>query len=115
MLITSRPTDPSGEHIVLVATDVTTAERIHDRVASAYPRAQVTTRVGKDTGVVSAPDGAAGKIESLLVSTIEALLGPPTPGDEFDQLSETDLRLLVAELDTESLRAVIAHVWENAE
>lgn len=127
MLITTRPANADGDRIVLVAFDTPTAERMHDKIAAAYPKATVTTRVGKAFGVVAAPTADIGRIEGLIADLAPAAGSPPQPkaeqklaADSLDLLEaiasldswpadvRTDVNALLADIDEDILRAVIA-------
>lgn len=126
MLISSRPAGSNGDHIVLVALDAATAERIHDKVCAAYPKSNVVTRVGKAFGVVTAPTDQVGRIEGLIAFAdtrpeagpsnppVQALLSPEDSVDailmllDLDGAEFTQARALLDDLDTDIIRAVIA-------
>jgi hypothetical protein len=125
VLITSRPEKADDDRIVLVATTGQIAERLHDTITRAYPRAHVTTRTGRVTGVVSAPAKSIAAIE-LLVASIEqpaseqpASEQPASDSDEaltilaviaesgWSPEDRGDVLALLGEIEEEILRAIV--------
>lgn len=107
MLITSRPRGADSERILLTATDGALAEKIHDAVAAKYPDHNLTTRVGKATGVVAAPTGAFERIAAIVASVApaaaEAPVEAPAAGDNGDALM---ILCQIAEVDAWEAGAV---------